>query len=148
MGLALTCGLSSQASAQTAWPTRPVQVNLGFAPGSGADILGRYFARKLEEKAGQGFVIVNRAGATGTLALRAVAPADATARVMLLADHDPSHGVPVRRPPHCHHSASVTSPAWRHHAKRVHRDHPSSSNPRSAVTASNSPGHVPAGLAA
>jgi two-component system chemotaxis response regulator CheB len=56
--------------------------------------------------------------------------------------------VPVRRPPHCHHSASVTSPAWRHHAKRVHRDHPSSSNPRSAVTASNSPGHVPAGLAA
>ena len=75
ISLALTSGLSSQASAQTAWPTRPVQVSLGFAPGSGADILARYFARKLEEKAGQGFVIMNRAGATGNLALRAVAPA-------------------------------------------------------------------------
>ena len=60
MGLALTCGLSSQASAQTTWPNRPVQISLGFAPGSGADILARYFARKLEEKSGQGFVIVNR----------------------------------------------------------------------------------------
>ena len=75
MGLAFTAGLSTKASAQTAWPTRPVQVNIGFAPGSGADILGRYFARKLEEKAGQGFVVVNRAGATGNIALRTVAPA-------------------------------------------------------------------------
>jgi tripartite-type tricarboxylate transporter receptor subunit TctC len=75
MGLGLACGLSSQASAQTSWPNRPVQISLGFAPGSGADILARYFARKLEEKAGQGFVVVNRAGATGNLALRAVAPA-------------------------------------------------------------------------
>lgn len=75
MSLAFTAGLASQASAQTAWPTRPVQVNIGFAPGSGADILGRYFARKLEEKAGQSFVVVNRAGATGNIALRTVAPA-------------------------------------------------------------------------
>ncbi len=75
MSLAFTSGLASQASAQTAWPTRPVQISLGFAPGSGADILARYYARKLEEKAGQGFVIMNRAGATGNLALRAVAPA-------------------------------------------------------------------------
>ena len=75
MSLAITSGLSSQASAQTAWPTRPVQVSLGFAPGSGADILARYYARKLEEKAGQAFMVMNRAGATGNLALRAVAPA-------------------------------------------------------------------------
>ena len=52
-----------------------MQVVIGFPAGSGADILGRYFVHKLEEKAKQPFVVVNRAGATSNIAIRSVSTA-------------------------------------------------------------------------
>lgn len=67
--------LPAGAFAQADYPARPVQVVIGFPAGSGADILGRYFTRKLEEKAKQGFVVVNRAGATSNIAINSVAKA-------------------------------------------------------------------------
>ena len=57
------------------YPNKPVQVVIGFPAGSGADILGRYFTRKLEEKSKQSFVVVNRAGATSNIAMNSVAKA-------------------------------------------------------------------------
>jgi tripartite-type tricarboxylate transporter receptor subunit TctC len=67
--------LPSGALAQADYPNRPVNVVIGFPAGSGADILGRYYTRKLEEKSKQGFVVVNRTGATSNIAMNSVAKA-------------------------------------------------------------------------
>ena len=65
--------------AQTpAWPNRPLKVMVGATPGGPADFLGRLFADSVGPVLGQGVVIENKAGASGTLAAEAVAksPAD------------------------------------------------------------------------
>jgi tripartite-type tricarboxylate transporter receptor subunit TctC len=43
---------------------------IGFAAGSGADILGRYFGHEIELRAKQPVIIDNKPGATGNIALR------------------------------------------------------------------------------
>ena len=62
--------------ADTPWPDHPVHVNLGFSAGSGADILVRYWAHKLEELARQPFIVENKPGATGNISVRYVAHAE------------------------------------------------------------------------
>ena len=65
------------AQAQT-YPSRPVHIVVGYAPGSAADILSRLIGKSLSERLGQPFVIENRGGAGGTLGAEAVvrAPPD------------------------------------------------------------------------
>ena len=58
------------------YPSRPVHVSIGFPAGSGADILCRNFSHSLEEKAKQPFILENRPGATGNIALRYIARAE------------------------------------------------------------------------
>ena len=70
------CAFGQPAFAQANYPDRPVHISLGFAAGSGADILARYFAHKLEELSGQPFILDNKPGATGNIATRSVAKAD------------------------------------------------------------------------
>ncbi|MGL4289868.1 MAG: tripartite tricarboxylate transporter substrate-binding protein [Phreatobacter sp.] len=54
---------------------RAINLHVGFAAGGPADVLARVVAEKLRETNGQTVVVVNRAGAGGTLAAAAVAKA-------------------------------------------------------------------------
>lgn len=65
---------SPPASAQT-WPDRPVQVLIGWTAGASVDIMARAVAEEMGRTLGQPFVIVNRTGASGTIAFTAVARA-------------------------------------------------------------------------
>jgi tripartite-type tricarboxylate transporter receptor subunit TctC len=60
--------------AQT-YPDRPVHVLIGFAAGSGPDVLARAVAAQLGADLGQNFIIENRPGANGTIATAVVAQA-------------------------------------------------------------------------
>ncbi|MDB5406660.1 MAG: Tripartite-type tricarboxylate transporter, receptor component TctC [Rhodospirillales bacterium] len=67
--------LTGPAMAQAEYPDHPVHVVLGFSAGSGADILGRYFAHQIEVLSKQPVIVDNKPGATGNIALRFVAQA-------------------------------------------------------------------------
>jgi tripartite-type tricarboxylate transporter receptor subunit TctC len=57
------------------YPTRPVKMVIGFAPGGPADIIARLVGQYLSQKLGQPFVLDNRPGAGTTIATEAVAHA-------------------------------------------------------------------------
>jgi len=71
--VALAC--AGGALAQGAFPSRPVTMVVGFAPGGGTDITARIIVKKLSENVGQSIVVENRPGAGGTIAATAVARA-------------------------------------------------------------------------
>jgi len=70
----LITGLCTAAvPAQTAYPTRPVEIIVGYAPGGGADVAARLIAAYASRKWGQAVNVVNMPGASGiTGALRAL----------------------------------------------------------------------------
>ena len=74
MLLALVLGAVSMvpASAQSAYPSRPIRIVVPFGPGGFADITVRLLADKLAQRANAQVVIENRPGAGGVVAASAV----------------------------------------------------------------------------
>ncbi|HWP89530.1 MAG TPA: tripartite tricarboxylate transporter substrate binding protein [Burkholderiales bacterium] len=72
--IALPALLGGPAHAQD-YPQKPVRFIVGFSPGGGSDILARLLSDKLTESWGRPFVVDNRSGAGGTIALSLTANA-------------------------------------------------------------------------
>ena len=60
--------VASTANAQPGYPSKPIRLIVGFAPGGGTDILARALGQPLGELLGQQIIIDNRAGAGGIIA--------------------------------------------------------------------------------
>ena len=66
------------------YPDKPVHIVIGFPAGSGADILCRYFQNALGKLSGATFVMDNKGGATGNIALGDVARAPKDGYTLLM----------------------------------------------------------------
>ena len=72
----LFCMLAAApAPAQETYPSRPVKILVPYGPGGATDIIARIVAQHLTSELRQSFVVENRPGANGNLALEAVAKA-------------------------------------------------------------------------
>jgi len=71
----LTVALVQSAAAQN-YPTKPIRLVVPFAPGGSSSIVARSFAAEMEKGLGQPFVIENKGGGGGNVAMAEVARAD------------------------------------------------------------------------
>ncbi|MGE5526038.1 MAG: tripartite tricarboxylate transporter substrate binding protein [Rhodospirillaceae bacterium] len=71
------------------YPSKPVRILVGYAPGGGTDIMARAIAQKLHEALNNQFVVENRPGANANLAaeVAAKAPADGYTLLMISVSH-------------------------------------------------------------
>jgi tripartite-type tricarboxylate transporter receptor subunit TctC len=82
-GAAALPAISRVARAQ-AYPTRPVRIVAGFAPGGSVDIVARLIGQWLTERLGQTVIIENRPGGTSNVATEGVVKAQADGHTLLL----------------------------------------------------------------
>ena len=75
--------VAANVSAQT-YPSRPVTIVVGFAPGGGTDTVARVMQKRLAEYLGQSIVVENRAGAGGTIAAAIVSKANPDGYTIML----------------------------------------------------------------
>ena len=67
--LGAVLGCSGLAFAQDAkYPTKPIRMIVGYAPGGGSDIMGRLIAPQITEALGQQVIVENRAGQAQNIA--------------------------------------------------------------------------------
>ncbi|OAE57388.1 MFS transporter [Achromobacter insolitus] len=71
--LSVVCQQAALASPEAAYPTKPVKVVVGYAPGGSSDAVARLIAGRLSDKLGQTFVVENRPGAASNIAAATVA---------------------------------------------------------------------------
>jgi tripartite-type tricarboxylate transporter receptor subunit TctC len=82
-----------------AYPTRPITMLVGFAPGGGTDIIARLVQPLLQEELGQPIAIENRAGASGTIAAAQMSRARPDGYTMLMTTVSASAVVPPQMNP-------------------------------------------------
>lgn len=63
---------SQQSGGDVNWPTKTVTITLPYNAGGDTDTYARLMARKLEEKFGQTFVVVNMTGGSGIVAAKTI----------------------------------------------------------------------------
>jgi tripartite-type tricarboxylate transporter receptor subunit TctC len=81
--------VAAGAAAQGGFPSRPITMIVGFAPGGGTDSAARIIAKAATESLGQSVVVENRAGAGGNIAHEQVAKAAPDGHTILLGSVGP-----------------------------------------------------------
>jgi len=82
--LALVCMLAPFAASAAEYPTKPIRMLVGFAPGGGTDTTARAMAAKLSERLGQQVIIDNRPGAAGNIAAEITSQANPDGYTVLM----------------------------------------------------------------
>jgi tripartite-type tricarboxylate transporter receptor subunit TctC len=90
--LALGAALAPMAAAAQSWPSGTVRLVVGFPPGGGNDLLARILAEQLAATFGSPFIVENRPGGSGVIAIDAVKRAAPDGQTLLIG---PSSGMTV-----------------------------------------------------
>ena len=80
----LFCMAVAFAAAAQDYPAKPVKMLVPYAPGGATDIIARIVAQRLTESLKESFIVENRPGANGNIALEATAKAAADGYTLLV----------------------------------------------------------------
>jgi len=80
----LFCMAVAFAAAAQDYPAKPVKMLVPYAPGGATDIIARIVAQRLTESLKESFIVENRPGANGNIALEATAKAPADGYTLLV----------------------------------------------------------------
>ncbi len=83
-GALVIAALPASGSRAADWPTKPVRLVIGFAPGGGTDTTARALSNKLTGTLGQQVIVDNRPGHSGTIAADIVSKATPDGHTVLL----------------------------------------------------------------
>jgi tripartite-type tricarboxylate transporter receptor subunit TctC len=92
----IAAAVAPSAVAQS-WPTRPIRVLVGFAPGGTTDVSARMVSDIVSKELGQTVIIENRPGGAGSLAIEALIRGAADGHTIVVGS-DSSFYQPVLRP--------------------------------------------------
>jgi tripartite-type tricarboxylate transporter receptor subunit TctC len=81
---ALAAALAPMMSSAQTYPTKPVRIIVGLAPGGGNDTMARMIGQKLSQTLKQQFVVDNRPGASGMIAAEVVSKSPPDGYTLLL----------------------------------------------------------------
>ncbi len=73
--LGLACAWAAEPAHAANYPTQPVKILVPYAPGGATDIVARVLAEQLRQMLGQTFVVENKPGAFGIIAIQELAKA-------------------------------------------------------------------------
>lgn len=82
--LILAAGFAAASAGAAQFPTKPIRLVIGFAPGGGTDTTARALSTKLTASLGQQVIVDNRPGHSGTIAADIVAKATPDGHTVLL----------------------------------------------------------------
>ncbi|HSI59948.1 MAG TPA: tripartite tricarboxylate transporter substrate-binding protein [Ideonella sp.] len=85
-------------NAAAGYPSKPIRMVVGFAPGGAADVLTRIIATGLGKQLGQQVIVDNKPGADGILSAQAVQTAPPDGYTLLMGTNTAMVSVPALRP--------------------------------------------------
>jgi tripartite-type tricarboxylate transporter receptor subunit TctC len=83
LGAAATLAAACVVCHAQAWPGKPVRMLVGFPPGGPTDVIARLVSEKVAGQVGERFVIDNRPGAAGNIAVEILAKATPDGHTLL-----------------------------------------------------------------
>jgi tripartite-type tricarboxylate transporter receptor subunit TctC len=86
---ALALAFSAGAGAQSGFPSKPIRILVGFAPGGNTDVVARVTAARMQDLLGQPVVVENKAGAGGVVATEFTAKAAPDGYTLLMSSLGP-----------------------------------------------------------
>ena len=110
LALALLAAAPATRAQEPGYPSRPITLLVGFAPGGGTDQIARLLAPKVGELLKQTIVIENKAGASGTLAAAQVAKASPDGYTLLMGHVSSNAMVPAIKSKMPYNSATDFTP--------------------------------------
>jgi tripartite-type tricarboxylate transporter receptor subunit TctC len=72
----VVAGMGGAASAQSAYPAKPIRLIVPYPPGGSTDIAARVVGEQISQSLGQRFVVDNRPGAGGNIGMQLAATSD------------------------------------------------------------------------
>lgn len=99
LALTLTGAAMAVSGVAQAWPDRPIELVVGFAPGGGTDITARTLARFMEAELGQTITVLNKPGASGAIGLSYVSRAKPDGYTVGMTNMPGLVSLPIERKP-------------------------------------------------